>query len=217
MVSIMARQYHYLKDPEAIYELSFARVYKAAPHLETLDPAIASIIARVIHASGMADVIDDLVYAESLAAVAATALAEGAPICCDCRMVASGITATDNPIIMTLNDPETSREAKRLATTRSAAAINGWCDHLDGAIVAIGNAPTALFHLLENLADGGPKPAAIFAFPVGFVGAASSKDALIAAAGEIPFITLKGRRGGSAMTAAAVNAAAIIAAKRARS
>jgi precorrin isomerase len=158
----------------------------------------------------MIDIVDDLVCTVDAASAARIALARGAPVFCDSAMVAAGIMRdrlpSKNEVICTLSDPRVPALAKQQATTRSAAAVDLWRDRLAGAVVAIGNAPTALFHLLELLADGAPRPAAMLAFPVGFVGAAESKDALIADSHGVPYLTLRGRRGGSALAAAAVNA-----------
>jgi precorrin-8X/cobalt-precorrin-8 methylmutase len=211
----MPRLYDYIKDPDVIYAQSFERVRAAVPALADLPKSVASLVERIIHASAMPDVIDDLIWSDDIVDHAIGSLRQGKPIICDCQMLASGITAkflpAKNPIIVTLNHADVAAEAKMLGTTRSAAAVEHWRDNIEGAVVAFGNAPTALFHLLEHLASGWPKPAAILGFPVGFVGATESKDALIAGSGETPFITIKGRRGGSAMAAAAVNALAIMA------
>ena len=211
----MPPAYDYLKDPGAIYALSFARVREAVPKLQAMEPELAQLAGRVIHASAMPDVMDDLVWSDHIVPRAVDALRKGSPILCDCQMVASGITRSflpaDNAVVVTLNDEAIRDEAAALGTTRSAAAVNHWLPHLDGAVAVFGNAPTALFHLLEGLDKGWPMPSAILGFPVGFVGAAESKDALIKADHSVDFITLKGRRGGSAMAAAAVNALAIIA------
>lgn len=205
--------YDYIKDPAAIYAQSFDLV-RAATSLERFSPELAEVVIRVVHACGMPDAADDMTASPSAAAKAASALAEGAPILADCAMVASGITRRflhpDTAITMTLYDEGMADRAKALGTTRSAAAVNDWHDHIGGAVVAIGNAPTALFHLLEKIDAGWPKPAAILAFPVGFVGAAESKDAL-AARDDLEFITIRGTRGGSAMASAAVNAVALLA------
>jgi len=201
--------HQYLRDPEAIYRESFAIIRREA-RLAHLPPDIAEIAVRLIHACGMIDVVDDLVFAPDVASHARAALGNGAPILCDSGMVAAGIMRarlpTRNEIACTLDDARVPELARALKTTRSAAAVELWGERLAGAVVAIGNAPTALFHLLERLAQSGPRPAAILAFPVGFVGAAESKQALIDARLDVPFLTLKGRRGGSALAAAAVNA-----------
>lgn len=199
----------YLRDPAAIYRESFATIRREV-RLENLPPDVADIAVRLIHACGMTDIAQDLAYTDDVAAAARTALAKGAPILCDSTMVAAGIMRdrlpSKNEVICTLADPRVPALAKQLATTRSAAAVELWLDPLDGAVIAIGNAPTALFHLLELLGKGAPKPAAILAFPVGFVGAAESKEALIANSFGVPYLALRGRRGGSALAAAAVNA-----------
>ena len=211
----MATFFDYIKDPDAIYTQSFERVRAAVPALADLPPSIAPLVERIIHASAMPDVIDDLIWSDNIIDRAVSSLSRGKPILCDCQMLGSGITSrflpAQNPIIVTLNHADVASAAKRLETTRSAAAVELWLPHIEDAIVAFGNAPTALFHLLERLASGWPKPAAILGFPVGFVGAAESKQALIESAHNSAFITLKGRRGGSAMAAAAVNALTIMA------
>jgi len=199
----------YLRDPDAIYRRSFALIREEAK-LDHLPPAIAEIAVRLIHACGMPDIAADLAFTSDLAEAARAALADGAPIFCDAAMVASGILRrrlpAANDVVCTLDDPRVPDLARTLRTTRSAAAVELWRDRLAGSVAAIGNAPTALFRLLEIVEAGGPRPAAILAFPVGFVGAAESKDALIAADLGIPYLTLRGRRGGSALAAAAVNA-----------
>ncbi len=207
----MALRYDYLRDPEAIYRRSF-EIVRRESDLDGLPPEVAEIAARLVHACGMPDIVADLRFSPELAGAAADALRSGAPVLADCRMVADGVIAArlpaDNEVLCTLGDDRVVPLARDRATTRSAAAVELWRDSLDGAVVAIGNAPTALFRLLELLHEGAPRPAAICAFPVGFVGAAESKDALVAADLGVPFITLLGRRGGSALAAAAVNAAA---------
>jgi len=199
----------YLRDPVAIYRESFAAIRRET-RLEHLPPDIADIAVRLIHACGMTDIAQDLAYTGDVAAAARAVLAKGAPIFCDSAMVAAGIMRdrlpAKNDVLCTLVDPRVPALAKQLATTRSAAAVELWLDRLGGAVIAIGNAPTALFHLLELLAGGAPRPAAILAFPVGFVGAAESKEALIANSFGAPYLTLRGRRGGSALAAAAINA-----------
>lgn len=201
----------YEKDPAAIYAASFATV-RAEANLDRLPEALRPVATRLIHACGMVDVADDLTFSEDVAEVGTAALAGGAPILCDCEMVASGIIRSrlpaENQVIVTLNDPRVRMLAAKLKTTRSAAAIVLWREHLEGAVVAVGNAPTALFHLLERLDTGWPKPACILGFPVGFVGAAESKTELSANPRGVPFLALQGRRGGSAMASAAVNALA---------
>jgi precorrin isomerase len=201
----------YIRDGNEIYRKSFATIRSEA-NLSVLAPDVAKVAVRLIHACGMTDIVDDIAAAPTAVVSGRTALAAAAPILCDCRMVAEGITRrrlpADNGVICTLNDPEVPELAQKLGTTRSAAALELWLPKLEGAVVAIGNAPTALFRLLEMLDAGAPKPALILGFPVGFVGAAESKAALAADSRGVPFITLHGRRGGSAITAAAVNALA---------
>jgi precorrin-8X/cobalt-precorrin-8 methylmutase len=199
----------YLRDPAAIYRESFAAI-RGEARLDHLPPDIADVAVRLIHACGMIDIAEELAFTADVASAARQALAQGAPIFCDSAMVAAGIMRdrlpAKNDVICTLADPRVPVLAKQLATTRSAAAVELWSDRLAGAVVAIGNAPTALFHLLERLADGAPRPAAILAFPVGFVGASESKEHLVAGSFGTPYLTLRGRRGGSALAAAAVNA-----------
>ncbi len=199
----------YLRDPDAIYRESFAIIRREA-RLARLPSDIAEIAVRLIHACGMTDIAADLAFTPDVAARARAALAAGAPVLCDSAMVAAGVMRTKlpagNEIVCMLDDARVLGLARALKTTRSAAAVELWAERLAGAVVAIGNAPTALFHLLGRLGEGAPRPAAILAFPVGFVGAAESKQALIDARLGIPFLTLKGRRGGSALAAAAVNA-----------
>ena len=201
----------YLRDPAAIYRESFATIRREVD-LSVLPISLHGLAIRLIHAVGDVSILRDLCWSEDVASAGRTALATGARILVDAAMVAQGITRSRleaaNEIVCTLSDPETTPRASALATTRSAAAVDLWLPYLGGAVVAIGNAPTALFRLLELLDKGVPSPAAILAFPVGFVGAAESKEALIARNFGIPFITLKGRRGGSALAAAAVNALA---------
>jgi precorrin-8X/cobalt-precorrin-8 methylmutase len=172
--------------------------------------ALAAVAVRLVHACGMPDIVGELAWRPGVVGEARAALGSGAPVLADCRMVADGVTPArlpaGNDVICTLDDPEVPALARHLGTTRSAAAVELWRDHMSGAVVAIGNAPTALYRLLELLAEGAPRPAAILAFPVGFVGAAESKQALIEADLTVPYLTLRGRRGGSAMAAAAVNA-----------
>jgi precorrin isomerase len=199
----------YLRDPDAIYRESFAIIRREAK-LDHLPPDIADVAVRLIHACGMTDIVDDLAFTADVARIARARLAAGVPVLCDSGMVAAGIIRArlpaKNDVICTLADPRLPGLAKSLGTTRSAAAVELWNEHLDGAVIAIGNAPTALFHLLERLHQGGPQPAAIFAFPVGFVGAAESKQVLIDAKLSVPYLALRGRRGGSALAAAAINA-----------
>ncbi|NQV44596.1 MAG: precorrin-8X methylmutase [Rhodospirillales bacterium] len=201
--------FNYIRNPEAIYAESFATIRREAD-LSALPDDVATIAVRLIHACGMTDIVSDLAWSPDVAVAAERALADGAPVLVDARMVAHGIIrdrlSVGNPVICTLTDPSVPERAKADKTTRSSAAIDLWGSQLAGAVVAIGNAPTALFRLLELLAQGAPRPAVIFGFPVGFVGAAESKDALIGHAEGIPYMTIKGRKGGSAMAAAAVNA-----------
>ena len=201
----------YLKDPDAIYKASFAAIRDEA-RLEQLPEPLQPVAARLIHACGMPDIVDDLFFATDAVERGRNALDGGRPILVDATMVAAGIISrrlpADNAIICTLNDERTAALAEEIGTTRSAAAVDLWQPHLEGAIVAIGNAPTALFRLLELLDEGAPRPAAILGFPVGFIGAAESKQALIEHPSAPTFITLRGRRGGSALAAAAVNALA---------
>jgi len=201
----------YLKDPNAIYAESFATV-RAQARLDRFGPGMQALAIRVIHACGMVEIADRLAFSERAFEAGAAALAAGAPILCDCEMVGAGIIRralpADNPVMVTLNDPAVPKMAADLGTTRSAAAVDLWHDHLDGAVVAIGNAPTALFHLLERIEAGFPRPAVILGFPVGFVGAAESKAELARDPRGCNFVALRGRRGGSAIASAAVNALA---------
>ncbi len=198
----------YLRDADAIYSQSFAIIRQEA-ELSRFEGPIRDVAIRMIHACGMPDVADDIRVGGDPVAAIVSALAAGAPILCDAEAVRAAIiarTLKGNELVVLLNDARTPELALRLETTRSAAAVELWRERLGGAIVVIGNAPTALFHLLELLAAGAPKPAAIIAAPVGFVGAAESKAALAAGKHGVPFITLLGRRGGSAISAAALNA-----------
>ncbi|MDZ8049973.1 MAG: precorrin-8X methylmutase [Aulosira sp. ZfuVER01] len=201
----------YIQDAKEIYRNSFA-IIRSEANLEILPPDVAKVAVRLIHACGMTDIVSDVGYSPTAVQSGRAALADGAPILCDCRMVAEGVTrrrlSANNQVICTLNDPQVPELAEKMGTTRSAAALELWRSHLEGAVVAIGNAPTALFRLLEMLDEGCPKPAVILGFPVGFVGAAESKAALAADSRNVPFLTLHGRRGGSAIAAAAVNALA---------
>jgi precorrin-8X/cobalt-precorrin-8 methylmutase len=203
------RGYEYERDPAAIYRQSFA-VIRSEADLARFSPLEERVAVRVIHACGMVEAADDLVFSPGAAEAARDALRAGAPIFCDARMVAEGVTRTrlpaDNEVICTLSDASTPALAARLGTTRTAAAIELWLPRLGGSLVAIGNAPTALFRLLEAIVAGAPRPAAIIGMPVGFVGAAESKEALIASG--LPAIAVRGRKGGSAMAAAVVNALA---------
>ena len=199
----------YEKDGAEIYRRSFATI-RAEADLTGLPADVARVAVRMIHACGMVDLVRDLAYSPQVASVARKALLAGAPVLCDAEMVASGITRkrlpAANEVICTLRDPSVPDLAARLGTTRSAAALDLWLDHLEGSVVAIGNAPTALFRLLEMIAAGAPRPAAVLGIPVGFIGAAESKQALTVSGLEHQVV--RGRRGGSAMTAAAVNALA---------
>jgi precorrin-8X/cobalt-precorrin-8 methylmutase len=207
----MSDRANYLRDGAAIYERSFA-IIRAEADLSRFSADEAEVAVRMIHACGQADVAAHIVFGDNLVAAARGALAAGAPIFCDAEMVAHGITRARlparNDVICTLNDPRTAALAAKNVTTRSAAALDLWLDRLGGAVVAIGNAPTALFRLLDLLDAGAPKPAAILGIPVGFVGAAESKAALTDNPRGVPFLIVRGRIGGSAMTAAAVNALA---------
>jgi precorrin-8X/cobalt-precorrin-8 methylmutase len=201
----------YIRDGAAIYERSFA-IIRAEADLARFTAEEAEVAVRMIHASGLVALAGDIVFSPGAVVAARDALKAGAPVFSDAEMVAHGITRrflpAGNAVICTLGDARVGDLAERLGTTRSAAAVDLWVERLGGAVVAIGNAPTALFRLLELLAEGAPKPAAILGMPVGFVGAAESKEALAAAA-PAPFATVRGRLGGSAITAAAVNAIAL--------
>jgi precorrin-8X/cobalt-precorrin-8 methylmutase len=201
--------YAYEKDAAAIYSRSFA-VIRGEADLARFSPIEERVAVRIIHACGMVEAAADIVFSPGAAGAAREALRAGAPIFCDARMVAEGVARTrlpaNNDVICTLGDPSIPELAVKLATTRTAAAIELWLPRLGGSVVAIGNAPTALFRLLEILAAGAPRPAAIIGMPVGFVGAAESKEALIESG--LPGLIVRGRKGGSAMAAAAVNALA---------
>jgi precorrin-8X/cobalt-precorrin-8 methylmutase len=201
--------YEYEKDPAAVYRRSFALIRSEAD-LARFSALEERVAVRVIHACGMVEAANDLVFSPHAAEAAREALRAGAPIFCDARMVAEGVTRArlpaNNDVICTLSDPSTPALAAKLGTTRTAAAIERWLPRLGGALVAIGNAPTALFRLLEAIAAGAPRPASIIGMPVGFVGAAESKEALIESG--LNAIVMRGRKGGSAMAAAAVNALA---------
>src|ERR1700732_4684175 len=201
----------YIRDGQAIYRASFATI-RAEANLDAIPADLEKLAVRVIHACGMTDVIDDLVFSPGAGTAGRAALSRGAPILCDARMVAEGITRArlpaNNRVICTLNDPSVPERARALGNTRSAAALELWRPDLEGSVVVIGNAPTALFHLLDMLDADAPKPALILGFPVGFIGAAESKALLAADSRGVPFVALRGRRGGSAMAAAAVNALA---------
>ena len=201
--------FDYLRDPKEIYRSSFERL-RAECDLSAIPEALEPIALRLVHACAMPDILADLAWDGDPAAAGAAALDRGAAVIADCRMAADGVIRerlpADNPVLCPLGDPRVPEMARTQGTTRSAAAVELWRGELEGAVVAIGNAPTALFRLLEILLDGAPRPALILGFPVGFVGAAESKQALIAAGLDIPYVTLRGRRGGSALAAAAVNA-----------
>jgi precorrin-8X/cobalt-precorrin-8 methylmutase len=203
--------YEYVRDGAEIYRRSFATI-RAEAALDGLPADVAQVAVRMIHACGMTDLVGDLAWSPNVVKNARAALQDGAPIICDARMVAAGITRrrlpADNEVICALEDPRTAELAEQLQTTRSAAAVDLWHEHLAGAVVAIGNAPTTLFRLLEVIAAGGPRPAAVLGIPVGFIGAAESKEALAANKLGLEYLVVRGRRGGSAITAAAINAIA---------
>jgi precorrin-8X/cobalt-precorrin-8 methylmutase len=207
----MSERQVYLRDGAAIYERSFA-IIRAEADLSRFAADEADVAVRMIHACGQVELARDIAFGAGVVGAARHALGNGAPILCDSEMVAHGITRArlpaGNAVICTLNDPRVAAIAADRGTTRSAAALELWHDRLAGAVVAIGNAPTALFRLLEMIDAGAPKPAAIIGIPVGFVGAAEVKDALAADPRGVPFIIVRGRLGGSAITAAAVNALA---------
>ncbi|MBE9555385.1 MAG: precorrin-8X methylmutase [Proteobacteria bacterium] len=205
------RRYDYIRDPVAIYAESFAAIGRETD-LSRIPEDLHPLALRIVHACGDPAVLKHMSWSPGAGRAGREALELGATILCDSRMVAAGIIRKKlpgaNQVLCTLGDMEVPDMAKRLETTRSAAAVELWRDELGGAVVTIGNAPTALFHLLEGIATGWPKPALILGFPVGFVGAAESKEALVQDAGDIPYVTLLGRAGGSAIAAAAVNALA---------
>jgi len=207
----MSESAAYLRDGAAIYKRSFA-IVRAEADLSRFSADESEIAVRMIHACGVVELAPQIVFGLDLVGAARRALAAGAPILCDSEMVARGITRARlparNEVICTLNDARVPELAKKLANTRSAAALDLWIDRLSGALVAVGNAPTALFRLLDLLDAGAPKPAAIVGIPVGFVGAAEAKEVLANNPRDVPFLTVRGRMGGSAMTAAAVNALA---------
>ncbi len=206
----MSGEMTYIRDGAAIYKNSFA-IIRAESRLSRFTPEQEKVAVRMIHACGMVELADDIEFSPTFVSAAKTALQHGAPIFCDANMVAHGVTRArlpaNNPVICTLADPQVAALAAELGNTRSAAAMELWRNHLAGAVIAIGNAPTALFRLLEMLDEGVGLPAAVIGMPVGFVGAAESKDAL-AADGRVPYAIVRGRKGGSAMTAAAINALA---------
>ena len=199
----------YNRDAHDIYRQSFS-IIRSEANLEPIPEDLEGLALRIAHACGMPDAIDDLLFSPGAGNAGKAALRAGAPILCDSRMVSEGITRArmpaDNPIVCTLGDPGVPELARELGTTRSAAALELWRPRLEGSVAVIGNAPTALFRLLEMLDAGAPRPALILGFPVGFVGAAESKEELAANSRGCPFVTLRGRRGGSAMAAAAINA-----------
>lgn len=201
----------YIRDGQEIYRNSFA-IIRAEANLDKIPADLEKLAVRVIHACGMVDAVDGLRFSASAGTAGRQALAAGAPILCDAHMVAEGVTRArlpaNNQVICTLKHDGVPELARELGNTRSAAALELWRPHLEGAVVVIGNAPTALFYLLEMIDAGAPKPALILGFPVGFVGAAESKDMLAADSRGVPYVIMQGRRGGSAMAAAAVNALA---------
>lgn len=201
----------YIRDGHEIYRQSFAIIRREA-RLEGIPADLEKLAVRVIHACGMVDVVEDLRFSAGAGAAGRTAIARGANILCDARMVAEGITRArlpaSNKVICTLNDGSVPELAREHGNTRSAVALELWREHFAGSVVVIGNAPTALFYLLEMLDAGAAKPALILGFPVGFVGAAESKDMLAENSLGVPYVIVRGRRGGSAMAAAAVNALA---------
>lgn len=203
--------YDYIRDGNAIYERSFA-IIRAEADLSRFSQPEADIAIRMIHACGDVEAARHFVFGPGFVEAARAAVQAGAPIFCDAEMVARGVTRArlpaENEVICTLRDPRTAEIAASIGNTRSAAALDLWGERMAGAVVAIGNAPTALFYLLEKLRDGAPKPAAIIGMPVGFVGAAESKDALAENSWDVPFAIVRGRLGGSAMTAACLNALA---------
>ncbi|MGW3656493.1 precorrin-8X methylmutase [Streptomyces sp. NPDC005151] len=203
--------FQYEKDGPAIYRQSFATI-RAEADLAGLPADVSQVAVRMIHACGMVDLVRDIDFTPGVVAGARAALRSGAPILCDVAMVASGVTRkrlpAGNEVICTLSDPTVPDLARKLGTTRSAAAMELWRDRMEGAVVAVGNAPTALFRLLEMIEEGAPRPAAVIGVPVGFVGAAESKDALADHPSGLEHLVVRGRRGGSAIAAAALNAIA---------
>ncbi|MEU8658390.1 precorrin-8X methylmutase [Actinoplanes philippinensis] len=199
----------YVRDGAEIYRRSFATI-RAEADLSGLPEDVSRVVVRMIHACGMVDLVEDVRFSPGVVTAARKALLDGAPILCDAEMVASGVTRSRlpaaNDVVCTLRDPAVPGLAAEIGNTRSAAALDLWGDRLGGAVVAIGNAPTALFRLLEMVAAGAPRPAAVVGIPVGFIGAAESKEAL--AESGLEYLIVRGRRGGSAITAAAVNALA---------
>ncbi|WP_406405289.1 precorrin-8X methylmutase [Streptomyces sp. NBC_00879] len=203
--------FDYEKDGAAIYRQSFATI-RAEADLAGLPADVSQVAVRMIHACGMVDLVRDLSFTPDVVARAREALRGGAPILCDVAMVASGVTRkrlpANNDVVCTLSDPSVPGLAAKLKTTRSAAALELWRERMEGAVVAVGNAPTALFRLLEMIEEGAPRPAAVIGVPVGFIGAAESKDALAQHPSGLEHLVVRGRRGGSAMAAAALNAIA---------
>ncbi|GGS24179.1 MULTISPECIES: precorrin-8X methylmutase [Streptomyces] len=203
--------HQYEKDGPAIYRQSFATI-RAEADLAGLPADVSQVAVRMIHACGMVDLVKDLAFSPNAVADARAALRAGAPILCDVAMVASGVTRkrlpADNDVVCTLSDPSVPELAAKMGTTRSAAALELWRDRMEGAVVAVGNAPTALFRLLEMIEEGAPRPAAVIGVPVGFVGAMESKEALAEHPSGLEHLIIRGRRGGSAIAAAALNAIA---------
>ncbi|MFG3404314.1 precorrin-8X methylmutase [Streptomyces sp. NPDC048142] len=203
--------HQYEKDGPAIYRQSFATI-RAEADLTGLPADVSQVAVRMIHACGMVDLVRDLAFSPNAVADARAALRSGAPILCDVAMVASGVTRkrlpANNDVVCTLSDPSVPELAAKMGTTRSAAALELWRDRMEGAVVAVGNAPTALFRLLEMIEEGAPRPAAVIGVPVGFIGAAESKEALAEHASGLEHLIVRGRRGGSAIAAAALNAIA---------
>jgi precorrin-8X/cobalt-precorrin-8 methylmutase len=201
----------YIRDGAEIYRQSFATI-RAEADLSAFPEDVSQAVVRMIHASGQVDLVDDVAFTPGVVKAARAALADGAPILCDAQMVAAGVTRkrlpADNEVICTLRDPRVPVLAEQIGNTRSAAALELWGGKLEGAVVAIGNAPTALFYLLDMIESGAPRPAAIVGGPVGFIGAAESKEALIEHPRGLDYLVVRGRRGGSAITAAALNAIA---------
>ncbi len=199
----------YVKDPAEIYRLSFEIIRREAA-IGRLPADIASLALRLIHACGMPDIVDSLAFSKDVVTSGRDALAKGAPVLCDTAMTAAGVIRrhlpVNNDVIAGTDNTDVAERAREIVNTRSAAAVDLWAERLDGSVVAIGNAPTALYRLIERIDLDGFRPAAILAFPVGFVGAAESKELLAAGHLGIPYLTLRGRRGGSAMAAAAINA-----------
>ena len=201
----------YIKDPMAIYAESFATVRREAK-MERFPEAMQPMVTRLIHSCGMVEIADRLAFTDTAMDVGHAALVAGKPVLCDCEMVGAGVIRrylpVENDVVVTLNDPSVPERAKSIGNTRSAAAVELWEPHIEGAVVAVGNAPTALFHLLELIDQGFPKPAVILGFAVGFIGAAESKAELSGDPRGCDFVALRGRKGGSAMASAAVNALA---------